>query len=92
MDLPNFRKTVRIKFWSLRTGIGPNMGVIFDCDEQVERDVYRVKTEGGWKWQIKGYKKLLKWDAAVEGDQEILDDCGVDLEFEYVGVETNRQT
>jgi len=91
LSLPHFRKTVRIKFWSLRNDLGQNLGVILDVDKQVERDVYRVKTESGWKWQIKGFNQLLNYDGFVDTDQDILDEEGEGLEFEYIGVEANRQ-
>lgn len=79
MNLPNLRKTVRIKFWSLRAGLGPNLGVIPDIDTEIEREVYRVKTDDGWKWQIKGINELRKHDSCIDTDQETLDNIGTDL-------------
>ena len=82
MNLPHFRKTVTIKFSSLRNGLGLNLGVIFDIDTVVERKAYRVKTPSGWQWQIKGLKKLMGWDNFAEQDQEILDEYESELEVE----------
>ena len=80
MILPDLRKTVRIKFWSLRAGLGPNLGVILDIDTEVEREAYRVKTDDGWKWQIKEMNNLRKYDSCIDTDQETLDNIGSDLE------------
>lgn len=83
MGLPHFRKTVKIKFWSLRNGVSDGLGVVLDIDTEVERDAYRVKTEDGWKWQIKGLAQLEKWDYFAVADQEILDEYGSDIEVVY---------
>jgi hypothetical protein len=82
VNLPKFRETVKIKFWSLRPGLGANLGVIFDMDTQVEREAYRVRTDDDWKWQIKGLRQLKKYDYYAEEDQYILDDCGSSIEIE----------
>ena len=82
--LPHFRKTVKIKFSSLRTWIGPNLGVVFDCDEMVVREAYRKKTEDGWKWQIRAFNKISIHDYSVLVDQEILDDGGQDIDVEII--------
>ncbi len=82
MTLPNLRKTVKIRFWSLRNGVGQGLGVIFDIDTKVERDAYRVRTESGWKWQIRGAKREARWDPSVETDQDILDEYGSEAEVE----------
>ena len=85
MGLPNFRKTVRIKFWSLRNTIRQSGGVCFDVDTKVERDVYRVRvSDGCWKWQIKGFNRLPISDWFAETDQECLDGLGSSNDFEYV--------
>ena len=77
MMLPPFRKTVKIKFSSLRNGLGAGLGVIFDIDTMVERDAYRVRVpDGNWKWQIRGLNKMISWDSFAETDQEILDEYG----------------
>lgn len=78
--LPKLYRPVKAKFWSLRNKVGDNMGVIFDCDELVERTVMRVRTLNGWKWQIQHLSRLLEWDWCAETDQECLNDY-VDLEF-----------
>lgn len=83
-SLPHFRESVIIKFSSLRNGIGENLGVIFDIDTMVKREAYRVKTDDGWKWQIKGYNKILLYDHYVETDQEILDEYGSEIEVEIM--------
>ncbi len=85
MDLPPYRKAVRIKFWSLRSGIGSMGGIIHDIDTQVERECYRVKDGDDWKWIIKGYNRLPLWDLMLaETDQECLDNMGSELDFEIV--------
>jgi hypothetical protein len=87
MKLPPYRKAVRIKFWSLRNGIGSNMGVIFDIDTQVERECYRVKDGDGWRWIIKGHNRLPLWDLVwADTDQECLDNMGSELDFEIVNL------
>jgi len=83
MKLPRLYAPVKIKFWSLRNGLGANYGVIFDIDTEVERKCRRVKCDGGWKWQIVDFMKLAEWDCTADIDKEILDDCGSDLEFQY---------
>jgi chloramphenicol 3-O-phosphotransferase len=84
IKLPKLRETVTIKFSSLRNGLGPNLGVIFDIDTIVERKAYRKRNGDGWKWQIKEYNKIIKYDHHVETDQEILDEIGQDDEVEIV--------
>lgn len=83
-ELPKLYSPRKIKFWSLRNGVGANMGAYCDCDTLVERTVVRVACPGGWKWQIKNLGKLYKWDWCAVQDQEILDEYGSELEFEYV--------
>ena len=73
-ELPKYRKAVMIEFWSLRTGICENMGVIFDCDEKVKRLCYRKKLKYGWKWVIKGFNRLPMYDIYADTDKEILDE------------------
>lgn len=82
MILPPLRKTVKIKFWSLRMGLGAGFGVIFDVDTKVEREAYRVRTPSGWKWQIKGLRMISRYDASAETDQDIFDEYGSELEVE----------
>lgn len=82
--LPKLYSPVRIKFSSLRAHLGPNMGVMPDCDEQVVRTVVRVRTPGGWKWQIKDILSKIDWDYTIEQDQEILDNHLETLEYELV--------
>lgn len=84
MNLPKFRETVKIKFWSLRNGVGPNLGVINDIDTKVVRECYRVKTEDGWKWQIRALNILNKVDWYADEDQYILDDHGSEIEVELI--------
>lgn len=90
-DLPPLRKTVTIEFWSLRNDIGPGLGVIFDVDTLVTREAYRTRTTeadwecaGSWKWQIRGLRKLARYDQYAETDQEILDEYGSGIEFEII--------
>lgn len=81
--MPPLRKTVKIKFWSLRMELGAGLGVIFDVDTKVEREVYRVKTPDGWKWQVKALRAISMYDPTAETDQEIFDEYGSELEVEY---------
>ena len=78
MKLPKLYRVVKIRFSSLRNGIGGCGGVEFDCDEMVERKARRVRTNAGWKWQIPDLDKLALWDWVADTDQEVLDNS--DLE------------
>ena len=84
MELPRFRKSVKIKFWSLRMGIARGGGVEYDNDEQVIREAYRVKTEDSWRWQIKGFNKLPGYDVYADTDQECLNELGSGKGFEII--------
>lgn len=79
VDMPKLGRTVKIKFWSLRNELGNNLGVIFDTDKVVERECRRVRTEDGWKWQIKGLNQLCKYDYYALADQEILNEYRSDI-------------
>jgi len=72
-------RPIKVKFWSLRNGLGQNMGVIFDIDTEIERTVMRVRTKNGWKWQIQHLPRLLEWDWYAEIDQECLNEYGAEL-------------
>ena len=72
-------RPVKIKFSSLRNGLGDSLGMIFDIDTYVERVAMRVACKDGWKWQIKDLSKLYEWDFYAETDQEILNEIGMDL-------------
>ncbi len=83
--LPKLGAPVKIRFWSLRNGVGGSLGVIFDIDTKVERKVRRVRSEDGWKWQIINLLEISEWDYFVEQDQEILDDdLWGEIEYEIV--------
>lgn len=84
MELPNFRESVEIEFWSLRNGVGCGGGVILDIDTLVRRICYRVKSGDSWRWQIKGFNRLPQSDWYAETDQESLNELGDNLDFEYV--------
>lgn len=71
--LPPLRNSVLIEFWSLRNAIGANGGVVLDVDTKIRREWYRKKTTDGWKWVIKGYKRLIASEWFLETDQECLD-------------------
>lgn len=77
MDLPRLYAPTRIKFWSLRNGIGGGYGVIFDVDTEVECIAARVRCDEGWKWQLKSSND----DYFYETDQLSLDEIGMDLEY-----------
>ena len=78
MKLPKLYSPVKIKFSSLRNGIGDGGGVMFDIDTLVTRTVVRVLSEGGWKWQIANLYKIIEWDYFVAVDQESLNEIGMD--------------
>ncbi len=83
--LPKLYAGVKIKFWTLRNGIGIDGGVYFDSDTQVVRECRRVLCVGGnWRWQIVNGIKLAEFDYTVYQDNEVLYGCGSDLEFEYI--------
>lgn len=82
MKLPKLYAPVMLKFWTLRNSIGPNLGVIFDCDAQVVRKCRRVRTSDGWKWQIVDLRYFLEWDHDAKTDQEILDMHGAEIKYE----------
>ena len=84
MKLPKLYRPIKIKFWSLRNGLGSNYGVIFDIDTEVERTVRRVLYGGDWKWQIVNLDKIREWDYFADTDQETLEAHGNELEFQYV--------
>lgn len=87
MKLPKLYRPVKIKFWSLRNGLGDNYGIIFDIDTKVERVCMRVLDKNNnWFWQIKDISKIRSWDYdyVIDQDQEILTDCGSELEYEIV--------
>jgi hypothetical protein len=83
MSLPNFRKTVKIKFWSLRNGVGASLGVIHDIDTLVERECYRVRDGDDWRWQIKALNNIGRYDRSAYTDQDTLEAYASELEFEY---------
>ena len=82
--LPKLYAPVNIKFWSLRSGIGAGGGVYFDNDVQVTRRCRRVLCAGSWRWQIVNGIKLAEFDCNVYQDNEVLFECGSDLEVEYI--------
>lgn len=84
MELPALRKTVKIRFWSLSNGLGASLGVVCDIDTRVGRECYRVKDGENWRWQIRALNKIGRHDWTAQTDQETLDNCGSELEFEYV--------
>lgn len=81
MKLPKLYRPVKLKFSSLRNGLGSGLGVIFDIDTIVERTAMRIRTKEGWKWQIKNIRKIIEWDYFVETDQFCLDEIGMDTEL-----------
>lgn len=85
IKLPGFRITVKIKFVSLRKNIAPTLGVLADIPAIVEREAFRTKDEGRWKWQIRNLKALSSRDFYAETDQSVLDKLGEQaLEFKYI--------
>ena len=76
MKLPKLYAPTKIKFWSLRNGLGEGLGVIFDIDTEVERICRRVRVLGGWKWQIIDAVNMSEYDYFVDEDQFILDEIG----------------
>jgi len=84
MKLPKLRESVEIEFWSLRSDVGENLGVIFDVDTLVRRVCYRTKDGDTWRWQIKGLNQLPYCDCFADTDQECLNELGDSLEFEII--------
>lgn len=83
MNNPKLYRPILIRFSSLRNKVGAGLGVIFDCDEMVERVAMRVRVESGWKWQIKNLRNIQEYDYYVEEDQFILDEIGSDDEVSF---------
>lgn len=81
MEHPKLYAPVKIKFWSLRNGLGRDLGVIYDIDTEVVRTCRRVLCKGGWKWQLVNYYQDRDWDLTVEQDKEILDNYLDELEY-----------
>ena len=73
MNLPRLYAPVKIKFWSLRTGLGQNLGVIFDMDTEVEQLCRRILCPGGWKWQLVHYWRDVEWDLGMDQDKQMVD-------------------
>lgn len=85
MKLPKLYRPIKIKFWSLRNGLGDGYGVVYDIDTEVERTVRRVlcEREMGWKFQIVNLNQIREWDYFADTDQEILDNYGNEIEFQH---------
>ena len=83
--LPKLYAPTKIRFSSLRNGLGRNGGVIVDMDVDVERTCRRVLCEGGWKWQLVGCFQLLDSECYQEvNDQEVLDTYGSEIDVEII--------
>lgn len=78
--LPKLYRKVKIRFPSLRTSLGENYGVCFDCDTIVTRGVIRVVIDNGWKWQVHNIYRLYEYDYGAEADQEVLDNIGMEMD------------
>ena len=79
-----------IRFWSLRNGLGSNLGVIFDIDTEVTRMAMRVRTNDswfadGWKWQIHHLPSVAEWDETALTDQECLNQGNDGIEILNLG-------
>lgn len=93
-SLPKLYRPVKIKFWSLRNGVGASLGVIFDIDTKVERIARRVlcnKSPLGWKWQIISKKYDYMWDGSLDTDKESLSEAAYwnnmgDIEIDYTNL------
>jgi hypothetical protein len=80
---PKLYAPVKIKFWSLRNGVGSGLGVLFDIDTEVTRTCRRVLYLGGWKWQLVRYYQDRDWDWCLEQDKEVLDNYREEVEWQY---------
>jgi len=79
--LPKLYRTVTLRFSSLRNGIGPGLGVIFDIDTMVERKAMRVlRMDRTWKWQICAKPWEWEYDYFIDTDQDILNEIGTDMD------------
>lgn len=90
MKLPKLYRPVKIKFWSLRNGIGQNLGVIFDIDTQVERIARRVITDkypNGWHWQLLIKKYEYFYDGNIETDIECLNEAFHWQNYKYIEID-----
>jgi len=82
MKLPKLYRPIKVKFWSLRNGLGDGLGVIFDVDTEVERTIMRVIGDGdGWEWQIKNYARDIENDYFLDTDLCVLNDAPLDIEL-----------
>lgn len=81
MSLPKLYSPVSIEFLSLRSGLGGGGGVIFDIDTKVTRKCMRVISGDSWCWQIVNYEILKRLDYLAVVDQEVLIECGPEVEF-----------
>ncbi len=86
MKLPKLYRVVKIRFSSLRMGLGYHGGAMFDCDEMVEQYARRVRASDGWKWQIKGLF-FRNWDAHGDIDEECLNENPTDFKIINKGVD-----
>jgi len=78
--LPKMHKVIKVDLDVLRPSLAGGLGVIFDCDDVVERKVRRVKCENGWKWQlVKDSKDQDEWDYYFDDDKEIIEDINYEL-------------
>ena len=66
------RQIKKLTFWTLRSGLGCDGGVVFDCDTQVTKLCRVVRINDGLKWQIIK-NKTQAFDGLNEVDQECLD-------------------
>jgi hypothetical protein len=82
--LPKLYAPVKIRFWTLRNAIGMGGGIIYDCDAPVNRICRRVKCGDSWKWQIVNFIKSSALDCTLIQDQEVLNNNGSELDFEYI--------
>lgn len=84
MKIPKLYSIVNIRFWTLRNGIGAGGGVYYDNDVQVVRKCRRVLCGDSWRWQIVNGIRDSIFDYTIHQDNEVLEMCGADLEFEIV--------
>jgi hypothetical protein len=66
------RQIKKLTFWTLRSGLGCDGGVVYDCDTKVTKLCRVVRVKNGLKWQIIK-NKSQSYDHLNEVDQECLD-------------------
>lgn len=80
VNLPKMHRVIKVDLDVLRSSLGENNGVIYDCDTVVKRKVRRVLHDRGWRWQlVRECKNQEDWDYCFEQDKYCLDNVNHEL-------------